>query len=127
LTHLDSIAADIEGRAKDAGVPIVVVLVPNRAQAAMLSMNNWPAGYNPYKLDDELRSIVTCHGGIYISIARYYREVPAPELKYFPIDGHPDADGHAMLTWMLAKELTAGSIPELRITALRQTELEQNK
>ena len=36
---------------------------------------------------------------------------------FYPIDGHPDADGHAILTQFLAKELTGGAVPELRAVA----------
>ena len=75
---------DMEERAKAAGVPLVAVLVPNRAQSAMISMGEWPAGYDPYKLDNELSAIVTSHGGMYIDISAVTSApYPNPE-QYYP-------------------------------------------
>ncbi len=120
LQQFDMYAADIEKQAKAAGVPLVVVLVPNRAQAAMISMGEWPADYDPYKLDEELRNIIERHGGTYIDILPDIRTIPNPEQYYLPVDGHPDAQGHAMISRLLAKELTGGAVPALRAASTTQ-------
>ncbi len=120
LRHFDSNAAQIEQQAAAAGVPMVAVLVPYRSQASMISMGEWPAGYNPYKLDDELRAIITSHGGTYVSILPGFRSVPNAEQYYLPIDGHPTAEGHAILAELLAKALTSGAVPDLRGASLAQ-------
>jgi hypothetical protein len=118
-------AAQFEAQASAAGVPFVAVLVPNRAQAAMLSEGEWPAGYDPYKLDDEVRAVIVSHGGFYVDILPDYRTIPNPEQNYFPVDGHPDADGNRILSGFLAKELTGGAVPALR--AAEHVALEQAK
>jgi hypothetical protein len=117
LRNFEMYAADIELRANTAGVPLVAVLIPNRAQAAMLSTGDWPADYDPYKLDSELRTIITRHGGIYVDILPDYRDVPNPEEGYFPVNGHPNAEGHATISRLMAKELTGGAVPALRVGA----------
>jgi hypothetical protein len=127
LRQFDIYIADLEERARAAGVPLVVVMVPNRAQAAMISMGEWPAGYDPYKLDDELRSIITSHGGTYIDILPDFRDIPNPEQGYFPVDGHPNAGGHAIVSRLLAKELTSGVIPALRVTTQPRTAPERGR
>jgi hypothetical protein len=71
--------------------------------------------------------MVTRHGGIYIDILPDFRNIPDPEQYYFPVDGHLDADGHAIVSRMLAKELTNGVIPELRAAARPQAGPEQEK
>jgi hypothetical protein len=114
LRYFAKDAADIGARAKAAGVPLVVVLAPNRAQAAMISMGEWPAGYNPYKLNDEVRSIVASQGEAYADILPGYRGIPNPEQGYFPKDGHPNAEGHAVIARLIASELTSGAVPALR-------------
>jgi hypothetical protein len=123
----DRSAAVIEERATAAGVPLVAVLVPGRAQAAMISMGQWPAGYNPYKLGDELRTIITNHGGTYVDILPDFRAIPNPERFYLPVDGHPNAEGHAMITDILARELTRGAIPALSVDQRPKAVLENEK
>jgi len=127
LELFNSYAADFEGQANAAGVPVIVTLVPNRAQAAMISMGHWPPGYDPYKLGEEVRAIVAAHGGIYIDILPDFRTVPNPEQYYYPIDNHPDASGHAMIADMLAKELTNGSVPALRAANPSRAALEKGR
>ncbi len=127
LKEFDSDAAEVESRAAAAKVPLVAVLVPNRAQAAMISMGEWPVGYNPYKLNDQVRSIVTSHGGIYCDILPGFRAIPNPEQYYFPVDGHPNAEGHTMISALLARELTNGAVPALRVAAQPQVAQRQGR
>jgi hypothetical protein len=114
LQYFDAELAEIVGLAKNARVPLVAVFVPNRPQAAMISKGDWPADYDPFKLEDEVRDSVLSHGGRFIDILPDYRGIPGPERAYFPLDGHPDADGHAIISRFLAKELTSGAVPELK-------------
>lgn len=127
IKQFDGVATDMEGRAKAAGVPLVAVLVPNRAQSAMISMGAWPAGYDPYKLNNELRAIVTSHGGTYVDILPDFRTVSNPEKYFLPMDGHPTAEGHAIISSLLTKELTGGAVPPLQAMKQHQASLEQPK
>jgi hypothetical protein len=113
LRQVESDAADMEAKAKAAGVPFVAFYSPDRAQAAMISMGEWPQGYDPYKLDSELRAIVTSHGGTFLEILPDFRKIPNPEQYYYPVDGHPNASGHAEISHVLANALTRGAVPAL--------------
>lgn len=106
--------SEIVGNAKDAGVPLVAVFIPNRAQAAMIANGGWPAGYDPFKLEEDIRNNVINNGGRFLNVLPGYRTIPTPERGYFPVDGHPDADGQAVIFRLLDRELTNGSVPELR-------------
>jgi len=114
------LVADMELRAKVAGVPLVIAHAPDRVRAAMISSGEWPAGYDPYNLDRELRSIVESHGGTYIDILPGFRTVPNAEQYYFPVDGHPDSQGHAIISELLARELTKGIAPALKAVSPAQ-------
>ena len=127
LRQFDIDDASIEAQAKAAGVPLVTVLLPNRAQAAMISMGEWPAGFDPYTLDNELRSIVVSHGGTYLDILPRFRSVVNPEQYFFEVNGHPDAHGHLLVSEMLASELTGGAIPPLKAASPNQAASEQGK
>jgi hypothetical protein len=78
LQSFDTELVEIVGQAKNAGVPLVAVFVPNRPQAAMLSNGDWPAGYDPFKVKDEVRDSIVSHGGLFIDILPNYRLVPNP-------------------------------------------------
>jgi hypothetical protein len=114
MVQVDDEVAKMIARAHAAGVPFAAVLLPSRVQAAMISMGQWPAGYDPYKLDNELRMIVTSHGGIYLDILPAIRDIPNPEQDYLPVDGHLDARGQAIFADLIARQLTSGAVPELR-------------
>jgi hypothetical protein len=114
LQEFDTYAAMIEARAKAANVPLVVVYLPGRSQAALISMGEWPASIDPYSLDNDLRSIVVSRGGTYIDILPYYRNIPNPEDGYFPVNGHLNVSGHATVSSLLARQLTSGTIPALK-------------
>jgi hypothetical protein len=113
LSDFDSYDADIERQAKAAGVPLVVVLVPSRTQAAMLSLSDWNADYNPYMLGDDLRLIVTRHGGTYIDILHSFSSIHNAGQYYTLTQPHPDADGHAIIAELISKQLTSGAVPAL--------------
>jgi hypothetical protein len=113
LREFDSQFATIAGSAAAAKVPITAVLIPDRAEAAMVWMGTWPEGYDPYKLDRELRSIVRSHGGVYVDILPGFRNTPDPGDSYFPNDGHPDGNGHELISELLTESLIASPIPAL--------------
>jgi hypothetical protein len=79
----------------------------------MISLGEWPAGYDPYRLDHELRSTITSHGGVYVDILPEFRMLPSPEHLYYPLDGHPESSGYAALAALLANALS-GAVPDLR-------------
>ena len=79
------------------------------------------------KLGEEFKSIAISHGVTYVDILHDFRNIPNPERGYFPVDGHPNASGHATLSLLLAKELTSGAIPALKVAAQPQAGPEQEK
>jgi hypothetical protein len=112
LAEFDESAAEIAGQTKEAGIPLVAVLVPDRAQVAMVSMmDERPKDFDPYKLGNELRTILESHGGIYLDIVPDFRTVPNPQLGWFATDGHPNARGHAMIADFLTAKLANVMVP----------------
>jgi hypothetical protein len=127
LHKFDGYAGDIIGRANAAGVPVIVALLPNRFQAAMISMDKWPPGTSPYRIGEELRAIVTSHGATYIDILPDLRRVPNLEQDYETVDNHPTAAAHAVFSRILAEELTNGSVPALKASGQSQIASKQER
>ena len=111
LRQFDAYTAEVEQKARTANVPFVAVLLPVRAQAALISIGEWPQGIDPYKVDRDVRSIITSHGGIFVDILPEFRKIPNPEQYYFPYDGHPNARGNAIFADLLVKGLARGPMP----------------
>ena len=127
LRDLDSDVAEIVAQARDAGVPLVATLLPERAQAAMISRGEWPAGFDPFKLDNELHSMIVSRGGIYVDILPAFRKIPNTEQGFFPLEGHPNPQGHRMISALLAEELTEGATPVIGVAATQNAVLEQGR
>jgi hypothetical protein len=127
LKEFDGYAADMEGRARAAGVPIVAVLLPTRIQAAMISAGQWPPDIDPFQFDNQLRSIIESHGGTYVDILPDLRSMPAAEKGFFPADGHFSEEGHRMISDVLAKDLTSGIVPTLSASLKPQDELGKSR
>jgi hypothetical protein len=114
-------AGEMAAEARAAGIPVAVTLVPDRTEVAMISqMGAWPAGFDPYELDKELRPIVTSHGWTYLDIFEDYQTIADPQLGYFAVDGHPNGEGHALIARFLAEKLLEGGAPALRAPAVGQ-------
>jgi hypothetical protein len=102
--------ADAARRAQMAGVPLVSVLAPDRAQATLIALRQWPENLDPYKLNAELRAAVTESGGVFIDILPDYEDVPDAHDGYFPVDGHPNSAGHATLARFIAQDLVGAGV-----------------
>jgi hypothetical protein len=127
LENFESIAAEFARRAAAAHVPFAAVMIPNRAQAAMISKGDWPKGYDPYQLDREMRATITSQGGVYLEILPEFWEIPQAEQHYLPVDGHPDGEAHAIIARLLAQELTGGATPLLGAAPQAQTDLAKER
>jgi hypothetical protein len=103
--------ADIQARTASVGARLVVVVLPNRAQAALISLGHWPENFDPYGLGARVENIVSAAGGSYLDVLHDFQQVPAPEQYYFPVDGHLDPAGHAVVARILSKALTEGPQP----------------
>jgi hypothetical protein len=103
--HLQRFAeclAEVRRRASAAGAIVVVTSIPDRAQAAMISRHEWPAGADPYRFGNAIRRIAEDQGVTYLDVPRRFSTITSPERHYFPLDGHPDAQGHAVIAATLA-------------------------
>jgi len=94
---LDEYIGQVADRSQSTGIPVVVTLLPNRALAAMIASGSPPAHSDPYALDNELRTSSLAHNLVYLDILPEYRRHPGAEAFYYPAEGHPNSDGHALI------------------------------
>jgi hypothetical protein len=103
----------IVDRAKLAGVPVVAVFLPNRGEAGILSISPRPAGIDPDRLNNELRTIMSSNGATYVDVVPELQNAPNWDGLYDPYGSHLNAEGHEYLAQILANALTGGAVPAL--------------
>jgi hypothetical protein len=117
LAHFEAYLADVQARAASVGAKVVVVMLPQRAQAAMISRNQWPAGFDPYRIGEEIRAVVLRQHATYVDALHGFRDVPHAERAFLPVDGHINDEGHAIAARVLAEGLAhefAAPVPASR-------------
>lgn len=108
-TIMDRISVELRG----SGVPLVVIAVPNRIAAAMVSNRSHVEGIDPDWFGRRITEIAAQHGAIPIDVTSRFADVPHAEQLYYPVDNHPTGDAHAIIAQSLVDRLTDGSIPQL--------------
>jgi hypothetical protein len=111
LDMFDTMLGDMAARAKAAGVPMMLVLAPARIQAALLDTSVRPPGVDPFALGRDLGAIAARHGVIFQDALDDFARVKNPDSMFYPVDGHIDADGHAVLAQSILQRLLHANDP----------------
>jgi len=106
---LDRMMAKLAG----SGVSVVVMAVPNRVAAAMVSNRSHLDGTDPLLFGRRISEIAVQHGAIALDVTPGFANFAHAEQLYYPVDNHPNGDGHAVIGQALVDRLTDGSIPQL--------------
>ncbi|MGS0891018.1 SGNH/GDSL hydrolase family protein [Burkholderia stagnalis] len=111
LETFDSVAATVAGRFRAAGVPVALMLIPQRTQAGLLVAKSLPPGVDPSALDHALAAIAAKHGMRYIDLAESLKRSANPADYYYPVDNHLNAAGARVVARSMVTGLTAGTSP----------------
>jgi len=112
--EFDNYARDLALRSNTAGVPFAVTAVPDRAEASLISARDWPLDVDPFAFGRRVRSAAESHGCVYLDLLPAFRNVPAAGRLYYPVDGHVNSNGDALIARLLADRLTNGIFPSLK-------------
>lgn len=92
--------------ARERGVPVTLLFVPQRAEAAMASSRIEQAGFDPRQLPRMLRAIADKNG---VAFADMLPEIPSDTPSatiFYPVNGHINAAGHALASSAVLRQLT---------------------
>jgi len=106
---LDGIMAKLQG----SGVPLVVVAVPNRVAAAIVSNHATLEATDAALFGRRIAQISAQRGAFPVDTTPEFASYPHAERLFYPVDNHPNAGGHEVIARALLKRLTDGSIPQL--------------
>jgi hypothetical protein len=108
LQALDVLLEDEAARFRAAGVPFVLVEVPNLAQASILSSHTPPTGMDPYALNERLAEISAKHDIQFINVLDSFKQRPYSNKLFYVVDGHLSGDGQALVSVPLVSQLIQG-------------------
>jgi hypothetical protein len=121
FADFDVIVDSVAEKLRAAGVPLIIIPVPSRVEAALLSSPQLPPRVDPYAFGREVEAIASKHGADYLDLMKPISGIPNAENLYYIVDGHVTADGHDVIAEELVRKLLDGSVPAFSQCALRQT------
>jgi hypothetical protein len=127
LAEFDENADRVIEEARQAGIPLVAVLLPDHAQTGMMLLPDMPTNVDPYWQNQSFREIFTRDGATYLDVFPDVRTHPALVSGYFPSDGHPNASGNAIFAEILAQHLENGPLSMLKENPSGYPKLERNR
>jgi DNA-binding transcriptional MocR family regulator len=111
FADLDVVLGKIADQTHAAGVPFVVVPIPERAQAGLLSIGQFPQGVDPFAFDRKIAQIAASHGIVYINVIDDFKHAPDPEKFFYVVDSHLAPGGHVLVGQALARRFLRSGIP----------------
>lgn len=111
FADLDVTIGDIADRLRHAGVPLVIIAVPSRAEAALLTSSELPEHVDPFAFGRAIQMIAARHGAGYVDLMGPISRIPNAEDLYYAVDGHLTSEGHAVIAAALSQKLQDGSVP----------------
>ena len=105
----DLLLGDMANKIHAAGIPFLLVGIPERAQVLMLQAPRLSAGVDPYAFTRELSQIARKHGMLYVDGLKVLSGDPDPEQLFYVVDGHPTPKAHALLGKAAARALASDS------------------
>lgn len=111
FTALDLIVGKLSGQLRSEGVPLILVSVPSRPQAAMLRLRQLPPGVDPFAFGRQIDMIAAKHDAGYVDISEVFSHIPDSENLFYVVDGHPTAEGQKLIAKYIEQKLQDGSVP----------------
>ena len=105
FADLELLLGEMSGRLHRAGIPFLVIGIPERAQVLMLQEPHLPRGVDPCAFTRELARISGRHGILYLDGLELFRRVADPETLFYVVDGHPTPTAHRILGQAAAQKL----------------------
>jgi len=113
LGYVDLILGEIAVKARAANVPVVLVEVPNLAQAAILASPDPPHDVSADALNQRLQQISERHGIRFVDVLDQFRRTAQFSRIYYVVDGHLNGEGNVLISRPTVDSVTQGPDPIL--------------
>lgn len=98
---------EMAAKSHAAGVPFILVGVPERAQVLLLDEDHPPAGVDPWAFTRRLAQIAQGSGVLYVDGLKVFSTAPDRDDLFYVMDGHPTPEAQQLLGRAAARELMA--------------------
>ncbi len=102
---------EIATQARAAGVPFIVMFIPQRPLAALLQWKHLPPGIDPTLLGKTLADIVQRNGAISIDLTETIPSKGSVKELYYAVDSHPNGTASAIIADAVVATLLAHHVP----------------
>jgi hypothetical protein len=109
--RLEAALAELARSLSAHGVPLILLPVPNRIQAALLSGDATLPNVNPWAFSWEMEAIGARAGIQMANVFQKFASRPRAELLFYAIDGHPSGDAHALMADAVDELLRNRAVP----------------
>jgi hypothetical protein len=125
FADLDLIIGDMARKLRAAEVPLVIIPVPSRVEAALLSTRELPPHVDPFAFGRRIEMIASKHGAGYVDLMEAFSHITDPESLFYVVDGHVTPDGQKVIAEYITRKLQDGSVQAFsRLTAQQSAERE---
>jgi hypothetical protein len=119
FTNFDLIIGDMTAKLRAAGVPLVLIAVPSRPEAALLSSNQLPPNIDPFAFGRQIEIIASKHRAEYVDLVEAFSRIPNSENLFYVVNGHVNREGQIVIAKNILQKLQDGSVPTFSHCALQ--------
>lgn len=103
LARMDEMVGRLTRSLDEANIPSYLLALPNRVEAALISRDKQMPDMDAYAFPNRMKEIAERHGMTYIDLVPDFRATPNAERMFYRVDGHPNAEAHALLAHAIVK------------------------
>ncbi len=94
FSDLKTLVVEMAAKLRARQIPLLVVAIPSRIEAALLNAKRRQAQLDPFAFGNRIREIAEDADATYVDLMRPFSLLPRPEDLYFPVNLHPTSEGH---------------------------------
>lgn len=109
----DLILSKVAAKLHSAHIPLILVVVPSREEAALFAMHPRPPHTDPMALVNRVEAMAKKYNVGFVDSVKDFAKQPHPDRLFYYVDLHPDGEGHAVIARAVVRKCLDGSIPAL--------------
>lgn len=109
----DLILSKMAAKLQAADIPLILVVVPSREEAALLGVHTLPPHTDPLAFSNRVEAMACKYHVEFVDSVKEFAKQPHADRLFYYVDLHPDGDGHALIARAVVRKCLDGSIPAI--------------